>query len=161
MEPGITNPNLNFLWVQMVFQGLLLSGTNEVSLDVKGRLAVPVKNREILKEESDGQCVVTRSLFDKCLWMYPVDEWQKVVASLGELPSISDPLCRTIQRIVLGSAVFLTLDAQGRILLPHVHNRPNAENQAHNGKHSRYNYLPNINRTNVRHQWSEPHYCRN
>lgn len=69
----------------MVFQGLLLSGTNEVSLDVKGRLAVPVKNREILKEESDGQCVVTRSLFDKCLWMYPVDEWQKVVASLGEL----------------------------------------------------------------------------
>lgn len=115
---GETNPNLIFLWVQMVFQGLLLSGTNEVSLDVKGRLAVPVKNREILKEESDGQCVVTRSLFDKCLWLYPVDEWQKVVASLGELPSISDPLCRTIQRIVLGSAVFLTLDAQGRILLP-------------------------------------------
>lgn len=101
-----------------MFNGLLLSGTSEVSLDTKGRLAIPARYRDIITDESDGQVVVTRSLFDKCLWIYPTEEWDNVVASLGALPILSDPLCRTIQRIVLGSAVFVGLDAQGRLLLP-------------------------------------------
>ena len=75
-------------------------------------------NREIFADDGDGQCIVTRSLFDKCLWLYPASEWDNVVSTLGSLPTMTDPLCRTIQRIVLGSAVFCQLDAQGRILLP-------------------------------------------
>lgn len=101
-----------------MFTGSLLSGTNEVSLDIKGRLSIPARFKDFLQDDSDNQCVVTRALFDKCLWLYPVDEWQEVVASLGALPSMTDPLCRSIQRTVLGSAVFCTLDSQGRILLP-------------------------------------------
>ena len=101
-----------------MFDGLLLSGTSEVSLDSKGRLSVPARYREIFADDGDGQCIVTRSLFDKCLWLYPSSEWDNVVSTLGSLPTMTDPLCRTIQRIVLGSAVFCQLDAQGRILLP-------------------------------------------
>ena len=101
-----------------MFDGLLLSGTSEVSLDSKGRLSVPARYREIFADDGDGQCVVSRSLFDKCLWLYPSSEWDNVVSILGSLPTMTDPLCRTIQRIVLGSAVFCQLDAQGRILLP-------------------------------------------
>ena len=101
-----------------MFTGLLLSGTNDVSLDLKGRMAIPARYKELIKDESDGQLIVTRSLFDKCLWIYPTSEWENVVESLGALPTFTDPLCRTIQRIVLGSAVFCSLDAQGRILIP-------------------------------------------
>lgn len=92
-----------------MFDGLLLSGTSEVSLDSKGRLSVPARYREIFADDGDGQCVVTRSLFDKCLWLYPSSEWDNVVSTLGSLPTMTDPLCRTIQRIVLGSAVFLSV----------------------------------------------------
>lgn len=91
-----------------MFDGLLLSGTSEVSLDSKGRLSVPARYREIFADDGDGQCVVTRSLFDKCLWLYPSSEWDNVVSTLGSLPTMTDPLCRTIQRIVLGSAVFVS-----------------------------------------------------
>lgn len=101
-----------------MFDGLLLSETSEVSLDSKGRLSVPARYREIFADDGDGQCVITRSLFDKCLWLYPNSEWDNVVSTLGALPTMTDPLCRTIQRIVLGSAVFCQLDGQGRVLLP-------------------------------------------
>jgi MraZ protein len=43
------------------------------SLDEKGRLAVPVKFRSKLSEGA----VVTRGL-DNCLFVYPMDEWQKL-----------------------------------------------------------------------------------
>ncbi len=101
-----------------MYSGLLLSGTTEVCLDLKGRFAVPARYRNMVVEDSDNQLIVTRSLFDKCLWLYPTSQWDNVVASLGALPNLSDALCRTVQRIVLGSAVFCSLDAQGRILLP-------------------------------------------
>lgn len=101
-----------------MYETSLLSGTTQVSLDTKGRLLIPVRYRQSLTEQNEGNLVVTRSLFDKCLWIYPVDEWDSVVSSLGQLPVLADNLCRTIQRVLLGSAVFCQLDVQGRILLP-------------------------------------------
>ncbi|MGN0895089.1 MAG: division/cell wall cluster transcriptional repressor MraZ [Succinivibrio sp.] len=103
-----------------MFDGLLFSGTTALALDAKGRMSVPSKYREYFEVSDNDQAelVITRSLFDKCLWIYPVSEWEKVVSSLGELPTLTDPLCRTIQRIVLGSAVFCPLDGTGRVLLP-------------------------------------------
>ena len=64
-----------------MFDGLLLSGTSEVSLDSKGRLSVPARYREIIADDGDGQCIVTRALFDKCLWLYPSSEWDNVVST--------------------------------------------------------------------------------
>ncbi|MGN0902253.1 MAG: division/cell wall cluster transcriptional repressor MraZ [Succinivibrio sp.] len=101
-----------------MFDSLLLSGTTELSIDSKGRFAIPARYRELLNDDSDGQLVITRSLFDKCLWLYPTSVWNDVVNQLGSLPTLTDPLCRTIQRMILGSAVFVNLDAQNRILLP-------------------------------------------
>lgn len=100
-----------------MFDGLLLSGTSTVSLDAKGRFLIPARYRQALLDQNEGTCVVTRSLFDKCLWLYPSEEWDTVVKTLGSLPTLQDPLCRTIQRVVLGNAVFCQLDAQGRLLL--------------------------------------------
>ena len=97
---------------------LLLSGTSELSLDPKGRIAVPARYRDLISANSDKQIVFTRSLFDKCLWLYPVTFWDEVVKSLGQLPTMTDPVFRSIQRILLGSAVYCQMDSQGRILIP-------------------------------------------
>ena len=64
---------------------LLLCGTSEIALDDKGRLAVPARYREILKDECCGECVITRSLFDPCLWLYPKTEWEVAAAALSAL----------------------------------------------------------------------------
>ena len=97
---------------------LLLWGTSEIALDDKGRLAVPARYREVLKDECCGECVITRSLFDPCLWLYPKTEWEVAAAALSALPSLTDELCRSLQRLLLGSAVYVKMDGQSRILLP-------------------------------------------
>ncbi len=99
-------------------QAHLLSGTSEVALDDKGRFAMPMRFRKILQREGDGELVFTRSLTDPCLWIYPMSSWDGAVHDLGALPSLTDPLCRIVQRVVLGSAVAVKPDSQGRYLLP-------------------------------------------
>lgn len=96
----------------------ILSGTSEVSLDEKGRFAMPVRFRRILQDLGGSELVFTRSLTDPCLWIYPMDSWEDAVKDLGALPSLGDPLCRVVQRVVLGSAVAVRADSQGRYLLP-------------------------------------------
>lgn len=83
------------------------------NLDEKGRLAVPVKFRALLK----GGAVVTRGL-DNCLFLYPKKAWQKVAEKLASMPSISNPAARAYARATLGGAVDVDFDNQGRIILP-------------------------------------------
>lgn len=96
---------------------LLLCGTNEICLDDKGRITMPSRYRALLKEECLNQCVITRSLFDPCLWLYPKNIWDEVVESLSSLNIMTDDLSRTVRRILLGYACPCSLDAQGRLLL--------------------------------------------
>ncbi|MCR5537297.1 MAG: division/cell wall cluster transcriptional repressor MraZ [Succinivibrio sp.] len=106
-----------------MFSGLLLCGTTEVTLDDKGRFAIPARFRKDLKENHDNQCVVTRNInFEEpCLWVYPLREWEKVQAQLAALPNFGDSkkdrIYRILQRVLIGSAQLGTLDAQGRVLL--------------------------------------------
>ncbi len=95
----------------------LLSGACEVSLDDKGRFAVPARFRSLLKAHCNGELTVTRSLSDRCLWIYPKPRWECVVRQLGCLPTITDPLCRAVQRTVLGNAVSVKTDTQYRLLV--------------------------------------------
>lgn len=99
-----------------MFDGILLCGTSEVSLDDKGRLAIPAKFRKVIKDDSENTCILTRSLTDRCLWLYPLCEWNKVMKALQTLPS-SDKLVRSILRTLVGGACYCNPDAQGRILI--------------------------------------------
>ncbi len=82
------------------------------SVDVKGRMNIPVKFRELLGESF----VVTRGL-DKCLSIYPTEAFQAFANKLQSLP-ISDKNARQFVRFFLSGAVECELDKQGRILLP-------------------------------------------
>lgn len=82
------------------------------NLDAKGRLALPKK---FLKRFSEGG-VVTRGL-DRCLFIYPLDEWQKLADKLAHLP-ISRANTRAFTRLMLAGAMDITPDKQGRFIVP-------------------------------------------
>jgi len=82
------------------------------NLDDKGRLAIPIKFREDLK----GGAVVTKGL-DGCLFLYPISEWKILADKLSHLP-INQSNTRAFARLMLAGAMDVTLDKQGRIVVP-------------------------------------------
>jgi len=95
----------------------MFRGISTISIDPKGRLAMPSKYRDSIVETAAGQIVVTVDHTDKCLLVYPMDQWVKVEQTLMSLPNMNRRV-RNMQRLILGHAAELELDAQARILLP-------------------------------------------
>lgn len=95
----------------------MFRGVNQLSLDTKGRMALPVKYREAIMNICAGQLVMTIDTEERCLLLYPMNEWQIIEKKLEELPSFN-PVARRIQRLLIGHATDLELDTSGRILLP-------------------------------------------
>jgi MraZ protein len=92
-------------------------GANAISLDAKGRLAMPSRYRDELVSCCAGQLIVTIDPVDSCLCVYPLPAWEQVEAKLRELPSFSED-GRRLQRLLIGNAVDLELDSAGRLLVP-------------------------------------------
>ena len=82
------------------------------TVDEKSRLAIPIKFRP----ELASGAVVTKGL-DGCLFLYTLNEWQKLVDRLNTMP-ISKKSARDFSRLILAGAMDVTLDKQGRIILP-------------------------------------------
>jgi MraZ protein len=95
----------------------MFRGENPVTLDTKGRLAMPSRYRERLNDEAGGALIATVSRSDRCLLIYPMPEWEETEKRLMELPSF-DPANRRLQMLMVGHAADLEMDAQGRILIP-------------------------------------------
>ncbi len=93
-------------------------GVNTLNLDAKGRLAIPAKHRDALAQCCASRVVVTinPNPEDQCLWLYPENEWREIARKLSRLPTMKRQN-QLIQRLVLGHASEVELDAQGRILL--------------------------------------------
>lgn len=85
------------------------------NLDAKGRLAVPAKYREELDLCCASRLVLTVDR-DHCLLLYPEPEWFEIERKLSALPSFN-PKARALQRLYIGHATEVQMDAQGRILL--------------------------------------------
>ena len=91
-------------------------GINNIAVDAKGRMAMPARYRERLLEACGGRLIVTVDQ-DHCLLVYPLPEWEIIETKLNELPSLNKT-ARLLQRLLIGHATELEMDAQGRILLP-------------------------------------------
>ena len=94
----------------------MLRGAHAISLDSKGRLAIPTKFRDWLRDECDGQLVCTIDIAHPCLLLYPLNEWEEVERKLKTLSS-TNPAERRLQRLLLGHAAECELDGNGRLLL--------------------------------------------
>ncbi len=92
----------------------LFQGATELSLDAKGRLAVPTRYRDALL--SGGRAVVLTAHPDSCLLLYPRVAWEPIGAKVQALSSFNEQ-ARWWQRLLVGFAEELELDAQGRILV--------------------------------------------
>ena len=94
---------------------MMFRGVTKVTLDAKGRLAIPTRYREKLTSRCDGQIVVTVDR-DYCLLIYPYPDWEEIERKLIRLPSLNKQ-ARRLQRLMVGYATELELDGNGRILI--------------------------------------------
>jgi len=94
----------------------MFRGANPITLDAKGRMAMPTRYRERIAERCQNQLVVTIDR-DHCLLLYPLPDWEEIEHKLMRLPSLNRG-ARELQRLMVGNAADAELDAHGRILLP-------------------------------------------
>ena len=97
-------------------------GEYQHTIDEKGRMAVPVKFRY---EVASG-AVVTRGI-DKCLFLFPKTEWEKIAPKIANLP-LPQANSRAFSRLMLAGAMEVDLDKQGRLILPDYCYTPSAPN---------------------------------
>ncbi|MBM2840576.1 MAG: mraZ [Bacteroidetes bacterium] len=91
-------------------------GSYSYSVDSKGRINIPAKLRKYISPDANDTFVVTRG-FEKCLVLYPLDEWNTLEGSVREL-SPSNAQHRFITRALLQYATETQLDGQSRITIP-------------------------------------------
>ena len=90
----------------------LFLGEHHHSLDAKGRVIFPVRIREEL-----GAQVVLQKGIERCLYVYPPQEWEKRVEAVRSLPS-TNPRARRYARFFFSQASSEQLDRQGRLTIP-------------------------------------------
>ncbi|NJR71797.1 MAG: division/cell wall cluster transcriptional repressor MraZ [Gammaproteobacteria bacterium] len=93
----------------------MFHGVSKINLDVKNRLAVPVKHREPLTVPSSGRLVLTASPA-KCLLLYPEAAWEPIRDKVMKFPSM-DKTASMWKRLLIGFTEELLLDNAGRILV--------------------------------------------
>ncbi len=86
------------------------------ALDEKGRLSIPRRFRDFLRERYGASGLIVTRL-PECLVAYPWEEWRRLEERLMKLPQ-DLPEVRLYLRFFLGAAEECFLDRQGRILLP-------------------------------------------
>ena len=95
----------------------MFRGVQHINMDAKGRLSMPARQREPLLYECNGQLVATIDTQSRCLFIYPLPEWERIERQIQELPALK-PAVKRFQRLVIGYATDLELDGSGRMLLP-------------------------------------------
>lgn len=91
----------------------MFRGVNKINLDAKGRMALPARYRDQIADCCENQLVVTIDTETRCLLLYPLPEWETIEKKIESLPSFN-PAARRIQRLLIGHATDLELDASGR-----------------------------------------------
>lgn len=87
-------------------------GDHQHTLDAKGRVSLPAKFRA----QMTGKIVVAKGL-DKCLYVYPADEYTRFVSTLLGRNDF-DEKTRKVRRFFMAGAVETELDSAGRVSLP-------------------------------------------
>jgi MraZ protein len=91
-------------------------GSYTYAVDNKGRVNLPAHLRKYVSPEANETFIITRG-FEKCLFVYPLDEWGKLEEKLRELSSYN-PQDRLFMRVLLEYAKESQLDGQARITIP-------------------------------------------
>lgn len=94
-----------------------LIGTYECKADAKGRLMVASALKKQLNPVLEKGFVIKRSVFQACLELYPMEEWNQMMAKLNKLNRFVKKNNDFIRRFTAGVKI-VEMDAAGRILIP-------------------------------------------
>jgi len=93
----------------------VFSGSHQLTIDEKGRLAIPARYRQELADSCNSQLVITRGP-NPCLEIYPAHEFRRVA---DEIESMEDrEIAELLKSVFVGLACETEIDKQGRVLLP-------------------------------------------
>jgi MraZ protein len=91
-------------------------GFTTISIDAKGRLAIPAKYRDQLLLQNEESIVVTRDPQYPSLKIYPGSIWNTISSELQSMQGL-DPIVRNLQWTILGNASVSSFDPKGRMLI--------------------------------------------
>ena len=91
-------------------------GFNTVSLDQKGRLAIPARYRSHLINNNETKVVITKDPQYPSLKVYPESQWDEISSKLESLQGL-DPIVRNLQWTILGNASVIEFDPNSRMLV--------------------------------------------
>ena len=91
-------------------------GEYEHTIDRKGRLIIPAKFRQALKEHDVNALFLTRG-FDGCLFLFPESEWRDAENRFKQIP-FTKAEGRKFNRLFFSGASEVTVDRLGRLLIP-------------------------------------------
>lgn len=94
-----------------------LIGTYECKADAKGRLMLPAVLKKQLSTILSEGFVLKRSVFQPCLELYPMYEWNAVMGKVNKLNRFVKKNNDFIRRFTAGVKI-VEMDASGRILIP-------------------------------------------
>ena len=95
--------------------GAAFHGAAVITLDAKGRLAIPTRHRGALLDS--GETLVLTAHPDGCVLLYPIVEWEPVRKQVEGFPSFN-PQASWWKRLLLGFEEHVAPDGSGRVLLP-------------------------------------------
>ena len=99
----------------------MFQGETAITIDDKGRLAIPTAYRDLVARECGNRLVITYNPFENgCLYLYPVAAWERVRDQVNKLPK-AQKMSRLMQLKIVGAAAFVELDGSGRISVPPSH----------------------------------------
>ena len=91
-------------------------GFNSLSMDAKGRIAIPARYRNDFRNQNQSALVITKDPQYPSLKIYSDKEWEKISKKLQSLQGL-DPIVRNLQWTILGNAYETEIDIEGRMLV--------------------------------------------
>ena len=95
----------------------MFRGIASVTMDLRGRMALPTRFREEAEQRTENRLVATIDNNEQCLLLYSLGDWEEVQRRLEALSNIGTS-ARLLQRLLIGHATDVEMDAQGRVLIP-------------------------------------------
>jgi len=102
-------------YIQIIMNSLI--GTYECKVDAKGRLMLPAALKKQLSPVLQKGFVLKRAVFQTCLELYPMDEWEVEMKKIGKLNRYVKKNNDFIRRFTAGVKV-IEVDNTGRLLIP-------------------------------------------
>ena len=94
-----------------------LIGTYECKIDVKGRVLIPSSLKKQLSSVLSKGFVLKRAVFQNCLELYPINEWEELFKRVNSLNRFKKKNNDFIRRFTAG-VKFIEVDNNNRILIP-------------------------------------------